>query len=395
MKKCFAFLAVSLLLLSFCFSGNAEGIGVGIFRAAGTGGKTTDSSKLGQGVDFYIPDYEVSITVPLGIGCVTRESDETNSFFQNKYFDYKTTHQYLLDNSFYVYGMTVDMMGEFAFIITDNGGTDFSTMSDVSLSFVGYQLEASFTSAGITDKRSEIYTGKNNRAIKLHYTYETQEGKQYVLFYYTTHGSELYMIRFISFFSEISDEQEKMIQDAFESLAWGKQNYTTEPKGETDISIYKDYETGLTFMVPSGWSEVKFVAAEEGKKVKYRIGTEDVWVLYESGDYWDLIVDAVGSDNLYGFTRKDVDNGILSEEMIAGMLGCSVNDITRETIDGQEYYCMRNSQTVSSGSVSVDTQDKVYICMRDAYLYWFQISGRGISKFEDQFNRFMKTIEYP
>ena len=46
----------------------------------------------------YIPEGEVTFKLPIDILCISRDSDDTNSFFQIPGFDYETTHQYLIDN---------------------------------------------------------------------------------------------------------------------------------------------------------------------------------------------------------------------------------------------------------------------------------------------------------
>ena len=345
-------------------------------------------------VTHYIPELEVSVDIPVGISCISRESDETNVFYQTTNFDYATVHQYMLDNNIYLFGTTLDMMSEFSLIATDDD-TDLNSMDSISLSVLINELKSMLATQGATDIYSDVYQGKKNKAIRMRGTFKTQQADRYVSTYYTTHGSKLLTIRFISFDSAVSDNQEKVIEDIFNSLVWEKRPYSSEPKGETDINIYSDYETGLTFMVPSGWNEVKFVAGNESKKVKYRIGTDNVWVLYESGDMWDTFVQSSGElIKTWGITRKDVGNTFLSKELIATQLGCSESDISMKTIGDQEYYCMNTANTYSAGAFSLDTQDIVYICMRDSYMYWFQLSGVGISKYEDQFNRFMKTVEF-
>ncbi len=65
------------------------------------------------------------------------------------------------------------------------------------------------------------------------------------------------------------------------------------------------------------------------------------------------------------------------------------------TMGGQEYYCVNFDNTFEFGSVSTENQMLVYTCIRDAYLYWFQLSGTDISGSVDQFNVFMETIQYP
>lgn len=370
-KRCLALLLILIMTVSFCATA-----------------ETT--------ITHYVPEFEVSVDIPVSIHCVTRESDETNTFFQNPYFDYAETMQTMMDSNIYIYGISLVDMNEFAVLLFDGMDVDLDAANDVELEILCSQFKDIFASQGAVGTESRIYRGKEHPAIRLHYKLKSEEAEQYVLIYYTTHGTKSLMLRFISFYSDISEEQTKLLEDIFESIKWEKRAYSTEPKGSTDGNIYTDYETGLTFMVPTGWNEVKFVAGEEAKKVKYRIGGDDVWVLYESGDMWDTLAQNYGEYfDLFGITRKDIGNDFLSKELVASILGCSESDVSMKTIGDQEYYCMNRTVTNNVGTVSVENQDLLYLCMRESYMYWFQLSGIGISKYEDQFNRFMKTIEYP
>ncbi len=347
-------------------------------------------------VRHYIPEAEVTFEIPIDLMCVTRDADKTNTFFQIPGFDYETTHQYLINNSCYLYGMTTDYMGEFAVLITDFPDGDLDAMSDSEFTDTMNELKTGFQSQGMKDVKCQKYQGSGKKAILMHYTLASAQMNQYVEFYWMTHRSKLLMIRFISFYNPISAKQEKMIRDIVGTAEWGKKNYSSEPKGKTEQGIYTDFETGLTFFVPSGWSEVKFVAAEEGKKVKYRIGSDNVWVLYEGEDLWSVVTDSYGSlVESAGITRKEIGNDLLSKELIANMLGCRQSDVSMKTVGGQEYYCMNSTESVSSGVLSLEAQNIVYICVRDAYMYWFQLSGMDIGKYENEFIRFMGTIVYP
>ena len=349
-----------------------------------------------DGLTYYIPGKDISVFVPFDIVCITQETDETNTFFQNEFFDYKTVHDYLINNNMYLYGMSQDYQGEFALLISDCDDQDFNTMSELSLAMYKTDAEKAFSLQGAKNAKGEIYRGPNDKAIRVHYTLTTAEGNQYVAVYVTIRASKLYIFRFISFFTPISTKQENLVQSIFDSIEWGEKKYTTGAKGETDINIYTDYETGLTFMVPSGWSEVKFIAGEESKKVKYRIGTNNVWVLYESGDMWPVYEQSYGSLlKTYGITRADCDNSFLSEEDVSEMLGCTAKDsVTMKTVGGQEYYCVDKTTPYTAGGLSMENHDLVYICMRKGFIYWFQLSGVDTSRFEDQFIRFLKTVEY-
>ena len=123
-----------------------------------------------DGITYYIPDKEISVFMPFDILCITRESDETNAFYQSGYFDYATMHDYMLKNNLYLYGMSVDYQSEFALLITDYDDQDFNIASDLSLSIYEMQLKNTFASQGATGIKSEIYQGKGNKAIRLSYT---------------------------------------------------------------------------------------------------------------------------------------------------------------------------------------------------------------------------------
>ena len=347
-------------------------------------------------VRHYIPEAEATVEIPIGIVCVSRDADETNTFFQIGSMDYSTVHQYMLDNNMFLYGMTTDFSGEFALGMIEYSGEDFGDMDEFSLSIIRNQLKQTYESQGAKNVTVNMYEGSEKKAVRIHYSVPSSEMNQFVVFYYISNGTKMILIRFVSFFNDISDSQEKMIQSIIDTAVWGKQQYSAEPKGQTDQGIYTDYETGLTFSVPSDWSEVKFVAVEEGKKVKYRIGTSNVWVLYEGDDLWDDVVENYGEliDSLH-VTREDFGNNMLSTEFIANMLGCNEKNISMKTIAGQEYYCLDNSIAVDSGLFSMEAQNIIYICVRDAYMYWFQLSGIGISEYANDFNLFMESITYP
>ncbi len=347
-------------------------------------------------VRHYIPEGEFSLKIPISILCIEQNADETNGFFQNEFFDYATLHQYMLDNNIYLYGMTTDFLAEFAVRIDDYYIEDFEHVDNYSLMMVENLLKSTYVSMGASNVTSDIYEGSTKKAVRIRYLLPSDEIDQYVEFYFFTHKNKIVMIRFISFFNPISEIQEKMIQDIIETAVWEKEDLIPGEKGATDQGIYTDYETGVSFSVPSNWNEVRFVSTGEGKKVKYRIGTDNVWVLYESGDFWDFAVDYYGPLTDIGvITRKDIGNDMLSIEQVAATLGCNESDITMQTINGQEYYCMNTSFPVSSGLFSGEAQNILYICVKDAYIYWFQLSGTDIGKYENDFIKFMETVVYP
>ncbi len=370
------FLILSLILM-ICLSGQA-------------GAEPTVND-----VTYYIPELEMSVNIPVAISCITRQADETNAFF-DYIFDYESMHQMMEEQGIYLYGITMDFTGELAILAkNENPFGNFNEMDDATLASNASLMKQTLEGLGMTNVTCSIHTGKKIKALRLYSVIEKQGISLPVVMYTLTHESGMIVLRYSSLSGDVSDEIEKMIHDICDSITWGKQKIQ-DPPAKSSNDIYTDPETGLSFLVPSGWNKVNFVTAGEGKKIKYRIGEEAIWMLYQGGDMWETAVDTYGSlIEKYDMKRKDIGNDFFTKGQIAGLFGSSEDDITMKTLGGQEYYCVNFDNTFEFDSVSTENQMLIYTCIRDAYLYWFQLSGTDISGCVDQFNDFMETIQYP
>ncbi len=348
-------------------------------------------------VTYYIPELELSLDIPVSFGCVTRQADETNTLFASKTLDYDTTMQMMNDQEMYLYGIAADFSGDLSIHAENNISLEeYNDMDDETLEELASQMEQGMEAMGMEIVSCGVYKGKKETALRLYTTVkEGEDIELHVLMYNLNHGSRMIILRYSSFFSEVSEETDKMIQDIFDTITWGKQEIQDPPE-KSDNGTYTDPETGLSFPVPAGWNKVNFVSAGEGKKIKYRIGEESVWMLYQGGDMWEIVNSTYGSlIKKYNLERKDIGNDYFTKELIVDLFGCSEENITMKTMGGQEYFCVNFDNTYNLGSVSMDNQMLVYFCIRESYLYWFQLSGMDISGCVDQFNDFMATIQYP
>ena len=344
---------------------------------------------------YHIAEKGVEIDVPIEIMCVSRTADETATYFRTGIYDYASVSRYMEENDLYLYGKTNDLSGEFSLGITDYGYEDLQSMSEASLSVLKQQFQAYYSSRGAKDIVCEIAEVILDKAVCVHCTYQEEQSDQYEIAYYTTHGSDLVSVRFLSA-AGITEERERMIRDIFASIRWGVREEGKEDGGAEEAvspgQIYIDAETGLMFPVPEGWQPSQNVTDDPTTKVKYRIGDENVWMIYGSADLWDQLS---SWNDMTGISRADIDNSVLSAESFAQQFECAEDRITIKTIGGQPFYYIKTTYSVQAGALTVDTDFMIYVCVKNAYYYKFGLSGYGAAKYEDMFSRFMETVIMP
>ena len=342
-----------------------------------------------QAVTYYIPELELSIAVPPVFLCTTREAKGSEPFYRAFGYGPDDVKSVMESQNSYLFGLLADGKGELSLMQASNGVFDLDTIGEADIMMAMNSVKSSFEMQGGLNVTAEVYQGKSHKAIIIRCEYMRDNTKVYFLQYTFTHGDKAMFNLRLNSDNEISIEMEEGMRNAFDSIMWGKVENATGTKGSTDQSIFTDHETGLTFLIPSGWTETDFVGGAESKKVKYRVGEDSIWVIYESTDLWTRL--SAGS---FGIARTQIQNDYFSQEDIAQSIGSVASEVSMKTIGDQEYFCVRFTTATDVSSTEIGVENVLYVCVRDGFLYWFQLSGAGIEKCEDQFNRFMKTVEF-
>ena len=324
----------------------------------------------------YILEKDLSISIPTEIISVNREVDSSDSFYHKGYADYTSLQSVMESENIYLYGVTEDRQVEFTLRVFDYSDEDFNTVDDALLSTYQEQFKVSLGWAA-KDVKADIYQGVMNKAIRIRYSLETLfAGDQYIVLYYTTHGDNLLKIQFLSYGNKITVEQENMVQDIFDSIEW---------LDKKEQILVTDQASGLSYRIPSYWKEDN----DEITKlpVRYRIGSDNAWVSYEREDLWKNYYDSNSETaEIYGINRSNYFDYNRLEVIAAQQLDCDDYMIFSKPIANKKYYFINEGMR--------SNQEIMYFYFSDGYMYKYWLSGSNASKYIDELEQFLMTVEY-
>lgn len=329
----------------------------------------------------YVSAKNFVVIMPPEFISVTHDAGPADDFYRNGYGDYSTTHQYLIDNNLFVYGIAKDLSCEITMYISDYYDYDFNTADDSLLSLYTSQLEDNLPWRKESVK-GDIYQGTNDKAIRFHYALPQLFSRdQYIVDYYATYNDNLILLRLLSYQNEITESQEIMMQDMFNSIKW--------QGGKKESNTYIDYDTGISYKIPGIWEHEENTDNETQLTTRYRIGKNNAWISFEREDLWENYAkNNHETIELFNIDRSTYNMMIDSSSLIAEELGCKEYEINNKSIAGITY---RFKQTLYSKD---NDQEICYFYLHNAYMYKFKLSGEDWNNHIGELERFLMTVEY-
>ncbi len=194
----------------------------------------------------------VYVKIPDSVMYVTRESPDTAPLFSilgSSGMSYDQFLQYMQENQMFIYGlMLTDYRSEFSLVIDDlanpvslNDSTD--ALMNVYLNQAKKQLEN--LGAKVTDY--SVYTGELYKGFRFLYTLENEGSTQHVIQYSIIDGIRTVNIRVYGFDGEFSEENEKIIQQIYDTIMIVRpENAISAPGGESSaaekLKSYEEFE---------------------------------------------------------------------------------------------------------------------------------------------------------
>lgn len=329
---------------------------------------------------YYIPDKNMSVSVPPELVCVTRNSGASSTFYHKGFGNYDDVQSAMRKQDINLYGVSKDRQYELTVQCFDYNDIDFNTADDSLLSEYAEQIMYSLGWWTAENKIIDIYDGKTNKAIRIQCKLETLfAGDQYIILYCATYGSDLLKLQFLSYGKEITQEQETMVQGIFDSIEWYE-------KKEPDLIT--DQEMGISYKVPSYWKLEN--GSEKGTKwpVSYHIGTDDVWISYDREDLWaKYYADNRETADRYGVTRWNYFDFKDVRTIAALQFGCADKMIRRGVFADNEYL-------YSDEQFRSRDQEKTFLFFSNGYVYKFCLNGLDAYNYIDQMKEFLSSVEY-
>lgn len=203
-----------------------------------------------ENVTYNIPQFGLTLKIPSIFTCATKETKETEAFYQTGVYDYTTAYQTLFGGNVYLCGFTTENE-----VLTLNVETvddfDFNSADNETMMFGMQTLLNQLAEQGKEVVEYSIYQGNNGRSMFIH----SAEGQVHTLTYTAQHDSYSFHINFSSI-SEINKKSAELIKEIFESIEW------EEKKQSEGIEYYHYKDAGMHFKVsytevnitlPSGW----------------------------------------------------------------------------------------------------------------------------------------------
>ena len=153
-----------------------------------------------------------------------------------------------------------------------------------------------------------------------------------------------------------------------------------------DGETYTDEGTGMTFVVPDGWTWER-----DGSSVTLSLQRsvgDDKAIRFESADYFDTLTPAESAV----LSRSELNNDLFSEQEIADMFGVGLDRVSHSTFGGRDYYSVELEMTGDYGTtLTVLSMFRIV----DARMYLFQFSGTESDPYYADFVAVLESVRFP
>ena len=339
---------------------------------------------------YDLPELELQVDIPSEYTVITRDTPENSPIFSQigktkaetmKLFEEKKIYLKAISNT-YKEEVIVDMV--------EDDTNSLSMYSDSELLGFAESWVDLFRSLGYPIYKYDIYQHAQTRFIRLYYTNTDQT--LHALQYYTVYNNKQINITFRSYEGSLSSRQETTIKTIVDGIQFDNAPSSTVSGEDTKPFVYTDQETGTTFTVPANWKQAEFSEEREFLDVKFASTKEPGYIiLYSSSDLWSELTPA----EKIGFTREDINNSMLTKELVAQMFSTTPDKVSVVYYNGKSYCKCDIEQTVETAGIKVPVAMTILVYMDNGWLYAFQFGGTSDDARYSDFESLVKSVKYP
>lgn len=342
--------------------------------------------------EYYLEELGMSVSVPSDFDVFTREAGDDDSNIDKYGIEKNELADLMKDTNIYLCAWGTNINKEMFISMTDSLSEDYNRLSDFTLSTIASSLDSALASAGVTVTETEIYKHGQIKFIKLYSNHVFEDLEVYSLQYGTSYDGKNITISMNSYLGQFTPELEAELQSIVDSIVFdGAPQAVTSDFTPTTAFTYTDAKSGTSFIVPANWVEsepegdtelidVKFLSLEEsGMSMQY--GVVDAW-------------DEMTASERRGYTRADIDNSFITEDILSEAFGVAKADVKTSTYGGREYFTATASST-SHVSILTFTLDISYaIHIDNGYIHFFVFSGTKDNEFYKDFEALLDSATY-
>lgn len=332
----------------------------------------------------------LEVTIPSGYSVLTRDTPASDPIFGRL----GTTRAALISqfesSNIYLNAISNSVNEEIVVTMVSNSISNFSLFSDTTLQTLASGLVKEYTNYGINVLDYEIYQHAQAKFIKVSFTdsANTVHGLQY----YTVYDGKAMNFTMRSYTGSLSPQQEKTIQVIVDSIKYHTAPLLPDTGEDTDAFVYTDTESGVKFTVPANWKQEAFTKDREYIDVKF-VSTKEAgcYIIYGSTDVWGQL----SASDRAGTSRSDFNNSSLTKSDIAEVYGTTADKISVVTYNGVQYYKGETTKSSDAIGLNISVTMTQLVCIHNGWMYMFQFSGTGESKYYADFESLLNSVRYP
>lgn len=341
------------------------------------------------GTDTYkLDELDMSISMPSDYVVFTRDIDANDPNLGLYGLTKDDLSSLLTSRKIYLNAWDQDINFEILVTMDDSPLEDFNLFGDTALSIIATSFDAEYEEYGMTIIKTEIYQHSQAKFLKTYVNMPDESGMVYGLQYYTVYANKAINITMRSYSGKLDTIKENTIQGIVDSAKFG-----TEPHVATSTAIptepfqYTDPKTGVSFTVPSNWSEKPIGEDLKDFDAKFALNNDEIMCIYYNNiDLWA----AMTPSEKIRFSRADIDNFYFQN--IADIYG--MDNAWKVTYNDHDFYCVEFTNTDNSFGVnlSVTTTQMGYV--KDGYLYIFQFVGVSDNPYYKDFEALLSSVKF-
>ncbi len=160
-------------------------------------------------------------------------------------------------------------------------------------------------------------------------------------------------------------------------------------------NTYIDPVSGTSFLLPVGWVQKDMPEERAYINAKFVPERDDgTSIIYTCEDFW-LAIGETGRLRLerMGYSRKDIDNGLLTAADIADIYSIAAEDVYISTYSNQDFYTAEITRKEELFGFTFSIKITVHVCIRNGYLYGFQfVRPSNNNTYVNPFNEMLTGI---
>lgn len=340
--------------------------------------------------DYAIPELDLTISIPAEYDVFTTNMSSNDPLFH----DYGTTKADIdaqfATSSIYLNAISTVRNEEIVVTMTDSPLTNFNNMGDTALMSLASALVDEYDNCGITVTDYDIYHHDQLTFIQIffHNTEKTVYGLQF----YTVSNEQAMNFTLRSYEGNISDIQKNIICTIVDSIQLDYEIETAPTFEITPAFTHTDKDTGVTFTVPEGWSEIFLTERRDYLDAKFEsVKDPGLAIIYGSTDLWSEL----SSGERAGYSRSDFSSDLFTKQDIADMFGVGkylVDDVTYSDV---HYFKVMTTTEEETIGLKMSVNMTQLFRVENGWGYTFQFCGDESSPYYSDFTSLIESTQYP